>query len=81
MARHSDGATVAIEVRFDAGEARLRVEDPGPCRPVAAGAGSGLTALARRLEAAEGRLRAGPTAAGGFVLEARVPAGGAEAPG
>jgi len=74
VVRHSAGTSVAIDIRFDLGGATLRVEDPGPYRDSHGGAGAGLKVLARRLEAIDGRLRAGPTVAGGFTLEATVPA-------
>ena len=80
VARHSAGTSVAIDIRFDPGGATLRVEDPGPSHDSHGGAGTGLKVLTRRLEAVNGRLRAGPTDTGGFTLEATVPAYRPETP-
>lgn len=67
---HSAGAAVAIRVRFGPSRIILSVEDPGPSRNGCQSAGTGLDALARRVEAAGGHLRAGGTEGGGFAIEA-----------
>jgi two-component system sensor histidine kinase DesK len=76
--RHSDGAHCTI--RIDALEEHLRLEivDDGRGsdrqRPGVPGlSGSGLSGIRERLQAAGGRLEAGPLSGGGYRLQAVVP--------
>ena len=75
--RHAPGAAVDVEVTYDLGTLRLVVRDngPGPAAPPAAG--HGLLGMRERAAAVGGRLRSGAGRAGGFVVEAVLPAGSA----
>jgi signal transduction histidine kinase len=54
---------------------RLRIRDNGPGPPVATPPGGhGLTGMRERAAAVGGRLRTGPAAVGGFLVEASLPA-------
>jgi signal transduction histidine kinase len=60
---------------------RLLIRDngPGPAGPVAGG--HGLLGMRERAGAVGGRLRIGPAAGGGFLVEATLPASAAPLPG
>jgi signal transduction histidine kinase len=92
--RHAPGAAVDVELRYtdDALSVRVRDNGPGPPRAgtgegaggdgageVTAGHGHGLQGMRERAVAVGGRLQAGPSSLGGFLLEATLPAK-AEAP-
>jgi signal transduction histidine kinase len=72
--RHAPGAAVDVEVRYGDGELRLRIRDngPGPERTAPAG-GHGLAGMRERAAAVGGELHTGAAAAGGFLVEARLP--------
>lgn len=80
--RHAPGAAVDVELHYEADALRLRVRDNGPGPPVtsAAGgsaasvAGHGLLGMRERAAAVGGQLSTGPTAVGGFVVDAMLPA-------
>jgi len=74
--RHSRSATrVVIDVRRDGDLVRLRVTDDGHPDPTPrADPGFGLLGMAERAELLGGLLTAGPGAAGGWVVEAVLPA-------
>ncbi|GAA1800123.1 sensor histidine kinase [Actinomadura chokoriensis] len=76
--RHSGAAVVTVEVRCLPGEVRVLVEDDGhgPVPGGAAGEGNGLRGMRERAAAVGGELTAGPGAAGGFRVAARLPLGG-----
>ncbi|GAA1882701.1 sensor histidine kinase [Actinomadura bangladeshensis] len=76
--RHSGAAVVTVEVRCLPGEVRVLVEDDGDGRgPGGAPAeGNGLRGMRERAAAVGGELAAGPGAAGGFRVAARLPLGG-----
>jgi signal transduction histidine kinase len=72
--KHSDG-TPAVRVSRSGQWVQVRVADDG--RPRHAGRGGfGLRGLAERVAAVGGSIKAGPGAAGGWVVEASLPAGG-----
>jgi signal transduction histidine kinase len=72
--RHAPGAAVDVELRFAAGTLWLRIRDNGPGPPDGDQAGgNGLVGMRERATAVGGRLRAGGSASGGFVVEARLP--------
>jgi signal transduction histidine kinase len=87
--RHAPGAAVHAQLAYRAGSLRLRVEnDPPPARrqalahrpalanqPASARTrgGQGLTGMRERVGAYGGSLTTGPTAAGGFAVEAVLP--------
>jgi signal transduction histidine kinase len=79
--RHAPGAAVDVELRFGEDALWLRVRDNGPGPPEAGPAGgnglpggNGLLGMRERAVAVGGTLRAGGSPAGGFVIEARLPA-------
>jgi signal transduction histidine kinase len=81
--RHAPGAPVDVELRFTDEVLRLRVRDAGPgpaagrqtADPGSESTGHGVQGMRERAAAVGGRLQAGPSAAGGFVVEAELPAG------
>jgi signal transduction histidine kinase len=81
--RHAPGAPVDVELRFTDEMLRLRVRDAGPgpaagrqtADPGSESTGHGVQGMRERAAAVGGRLQAGPSAAGGFVVEAELPAG------
>ena len=71
--RHAPGAAVDVELRYADDELRVRIRDNGP-GPAAPDGGHGLAGMRERAAAVGGRLRAGPAAVGGFLVEATLPA-------
>ncbi|MEU5879506.1 histidine kinase [Spirillospora sp. NPDC047279] len=77
--KHAPGARVRVEVRYRTDGVRLTVlnsapdgvPDPGL---VASGSGAGLSGLGRRVALIGGSFRSGPTADGGFEIDASLPA-------
>ncbi|MEV7323434.1 histidine kinase [Streptomyces sp. NPDC093970] len=78
--RHAPGARVRVTVRPDADGVRCDVENEPADPPGEAswGAGLGLVGMRERVEALGGRLRAGTTAGGGYLVSATLPVGGAD---
>ena len=73
--RHAPGAAVDVELHYTDDALRLRIRDNGPGPPPAPPAGGhGLAGMRERAAAAAGRLRTGPAAGGGFLVEATLPA-------
>ena len=74
--RHASGATsVSIAVQTDGDDVRLVVRDDGAARP-GSGTGYGIVGMTERATLLGGTLSAGPAAAGGWVVEARLPSSG-----
>jgi signal transduction histidine kinase len=77
--KHAPGAEVRIKVHYLPDRVSIRVLNSAP-RGVAdpvlvgSGSGSGLAALEQRVELVGGRLTTGHTVAGGFQVDARLPA-------
>jgi signal transduction histidine kinase len=75
--RHAPGARATVEVHYQPGRLRLRVHnDPPPVpgdRPPAAPAGHGIVGMRERATMLGGTLAAGPTADGGYLVEAVLP--------
>jgi len=71
--RHAPGAAVDVELHYSGDGLRLLVRDNGGAPPAAPDGGFGLAGMRERAAAAEGELRAGPAAGGGFLVEARLP--------
>jgi signal transduction histidine kinase len=77
--RHAPGAAVDVELHFGEEDLWLRIRDNGPGPPDGEQAGgeqaggNGLLGMRERAVAVGGSLRAGAAAAGGFVVEARLP--------
>jgi len=76
--RHAPGAPVDVELRFSPDTLRLRVVDSGagsgPTASAGAGTGHGLSGMRERAASVGGHLDAGPSPAGGFLVEAWLPA-------
>ena len=79
--RHARGAPVDVELRFTAQTLRLRIRDSGPgtvgqdADTAGVTGGHGVAGMRERAAAVGGWLEAGPSATGGFVVEAALPAG------
>jgi signal transduction histidine kinase len=74
--RHAPGAAVDVELHFGEDTLWLRIRDNGP-GPSGAGpqpGGNGLLGMRERATAVGGTLQTGGGAAGGFVVEASLPA-------
>ena len=82
--RHAPGAPVDVELRFTDEALRLRIRDSGPGaesqNPDSATStgGHGVAGMRERAVAVGGRLAAGPSPTGGFLVEAELPAGASE---
>ncbi len=73
--RHAPGASVEIELGYDAESLRLRVSDDGPGPPEADTSGHGLLGMQERAAMVGGTLRTGKAPDGGFLVEADLPLG------
>jgi signal transduction histidine kinase len=75
--RHAPGASAAVEVRYEPERLRLQVRNdppPVPGTPAAPGApGHGIVGMRERVTMLGGTLSAGPTADGGYLVEATLP--------
>ena len=72
--RHAPGAAVDVELRYTPAELLLRIRDNGPGSAASTSPGGhGLTGMRERAAAVGGRLRTGPAAGGGFLVEASLP--------
>ncbi|HYT79097.1 MAG TPA: ATP-binding protein [Actinomycetota bacterium] len=79
--RHAPGAAVDVELHFTDDALRLRIRDNGPGPPSGPpDGGHELSGMRERAAAVGGKLRTGPAAGGGFLIEATLPAK-AQAPG
>ncbi|MEU7255494.1 histidine kinase [Streptomyces rimosus] len=76
--RYAAGAFVDLAVEHTAERVRVAVRNGAPPKPpettTGLGTGRGLTGLRERVGLLGGELRTGPTGAGGFLVEAEVPA-------
>ena len=80
--RHAREASVDVELRYSKYTLKLRIRDNGPGAPAdAPPGGNGLAGMRERAVAVGGRLRTGPAAGGGFLVEATLPTTAAEAVG
>jgi two-component system sensor histidine kinase DesK len=79
VVKHSRARSCRIALRAADGATELEVVDDGR-GPAGGGAGMGLAGLADRVHALGGTFEAGPGAAGGFRLRARLGAGAAAPP-
>jgi signal transduction histidine kinase len=71
--RHAPGATVDIEIGYDAGALRLRVRDDGPGPSSEQPDGHGLLGMRERAIMVGGTLTVGPADGGGFEVAAELP--------
>jgi signal transduction histidine kinase len=75
--RHAPGAAVDVELDYRLDALHLRVRDNGPgLTDHALPTGHGLTGMRERAATVGGRLAAGPTTSGGFLIEAVLPTSG-----
>ncbi|ODU01806.1 MAG: hypothetical protein ABS81_19695 [Pseudonocardia sp. SCN 72-86] len=72
MARYAQASSATVALRRNGSEAAVTITDDGVGGTDPA-AGTGLRGLTDRVEAAGGRLRVGPRAGGGTVVEAVLP--------
>jgi signal transduction histidine kinase len=72
--RHAPGAAVDVELHYTDDTLRLRIRDNGPGPSSTTPTGHGLPGMHERAAAVGGRLRVGPAAVGGFLVEATLPA-------
>jgi signal transduction histidine kinase len=77
--KHAPGAPVLAQIGYRESQVRVVVTNGPATRSAdselsATGSGFGIVALRQRVELMHGTLRAGPTAEGGFRLEAVLPA-------
>jgi signal transduction histidine kinase len=81
--KHAPGARVLVRVSYDPSQVRLEVTNTAPADQGGAradaglagtGSGLGIAGLRQRIELVHGTLRAAPTSAGGFSVEATLPA-------
>ncbi|MDX6647375.1 MAG: hypothetical protein QOK40_3102, partial [Miltoncostaeaceae bacterium] len=80
-AKHAPGAQIEVLIRPVAGGLEVLVENGGAGAPsslAATGSGSGLTGLAREVEAGGGSLTAGPAPGGGWAVRALIAGEAAE---
>ncbi|NUR57463.1 MAG: sensor histidine kinase [Catenulispora sp.] len=84
--RHAHGAPVDVELRFSPDTLRLRIMDSGtgidssPASAATATPGHGLSGMRERAASVGGRLEAGRSPSGGFLVEAWLPADPAQHP-
>ncbi|WP_020391327.1 sensor histidine kinase [Kribbella catacumbae] len=73
--RHARGTVVDVQVRRVGGELMVRVVNgsAGEQAATAPGSGHGLVGMRERVGLLDGRFDAGPTADGGYVVEAALP--------
>jgi two-component system sensor histidine kinase DesK len=79
VVKHSGAHSCRIVLEAADGSSALDVEDDGR-GPVGAGEGTGLEALANRVQALGGTLEIGPSEGGGFRLRVRLGAGALPSP-
>jgi signal transduction histidine kinase len=80
--KHAPGARVLVRVSYDPSRVRLEISNTPPADPTGlarvgladTGSGLGIAGLRQRIELVHGTLSAGPTQAGGFSVEAILPA-------
>jgi signal transduction histidine kinase len=79
--RHAPGAAVDVELQYTERTLHLRIRDNGPGPSTTEPAvGLGLLGMRERATAVGGDLRACAVPAGGFLVEATLPADASEAP-
>jgi signal transduction histidine kinase len=71
--RHAPGATVDIEIAYNAESVRLAVRDDGPGPADGELEGHGLLGMRERATIAGGTLRVGSSEGGGFSVESELP--------
>jgi signal transduction histidine kinase len=74
VVRHAPGATVRVTLTSDPDRVVVRVRDDGTGNRAPGTRGYGLVGLSERVAMVDGTLEAGPDPAGGFLVEAVLPA-------
>jgi signal transduction histidine kinase len=74
VVRHAPGATVRVTLTSDPDRVVVRVRDDGTGTRAPGTRGYGLVGLSERVAMVDGTLEAGPDPAGGFLVEAVLPA-------
>jgi signal transduction histidine kinase len=75
--KHAGTPPTSVVVRYLGGALDVAVDDDGPVvAPAANGGGHGLVGMRERATLAGGELQAGPRAAGGYAVHARLPLDG-----
>lgn len=74
--RHASGNAVTVQVQADAAHLRIRVRNSAPADAHDRGTGHGLRGMRERAEVLGGRLSAGPSADGSWLVEAVLPVAG-----
>ncbi|MEU4766235.1 histidine kinase [Actinosynnema sp. NPDC023794] len=74
--KHAHGSRTVVHVLHGEEEITVEVTTEGPGTPSPGGSGRGLTGLRERVGVLGGRFDAGRRPGGGFVVQARIPAGG-----
>jgi signal transduction histidine kinase len=75
--RHAPGASVEVDLRYEAHALHLRVRDDGPGPAPGWSVGNGLMGMRERVTMVGGTVRTGPADGGGFLVEAELPIVGA----
>jgi signal transduction histidine kinase len=77
IVRHAGHTSARVFVRADSAEVTVRVENDAPSDPsvqvASAGGGHGTVGMRERVELYGGTLDSGPTAQGGWTVQARLP--------
>src|SRR5262249_34494526 len=76
--RHGDAKNATVTLRYDADAVDVEIVDDGTPTSSTNGGGQGLIGMRERAAAFGGRVEAGPDAAGGFRVAARLPLAPAE---
>jgi signal transduction histidine kinase len=72
--RHAPGAPVRVVVGRSANALVVQVANrPGTGAPIAVGSGHGLVGMRERVELVDGRMTAGKTSDGGYLVEVAIP--------
>jgi signal transduction histidine kinase len=76
--KHASARRAWVDIRYTPSEVEVRVRDDGVRDVVTNGDGRGLVGMRERVDLFGGDFEAGPSAAGGFVVRARLPTGAGE---
>jgi signal transduction histidine kinase len=71
--RHGDARHATVRLRYDTDAVDVEIVDDGTSSTANGGSGQGLIGMRERAAAFGGRVEAGPDAAGGFRVAARLP--------
>jgi signal transduction histidine kinase len=71
--KHAEASQAEVLLRYEPGRLQIDVSDDGAGNSSSDGLGHGLVGIRERVKIYGGEVNAGPTAAGGFLLSARLP--------